>query len=384
VNDRAACRVCGADCGCPALDLSAPALTTTNANLDAPTRAFVCSSCGHVQSPDLPDLAGYYDTQYRASLESEEHDQLYEMRGETPIFRTDRQAEVVLDKAKLAEGARVLDYGAAKAQTLQKVWARRPDIVPHVFDVSEDYRPFWSRWLTPEAAACYAVPEPWRGRFDLVTAHYVMEHVQGPVDTLKALASLLAEGGRILFSVPNWIQNAGDLLVADHVNHFTETSIRRLAADAGLVLEDIDADALPATFVVTCRIGLGVPPPAADVAREVEHARAVASALRRACDGLDKAFAANAGRRAAVYGAGFYGAFLLTRMKGELPIACCLDSNQHLWGKSLFGVPVQAPDSLPTDVERVYVGLNPARAKAIVANIPALQRDGLELVFMEV
>ena len=385
MTDRNICQVCGSALGDPALDLAAPALTTTNENLDAPTQVYVCDVCAHVQSPEPPDLAAYYDTNYRISLDSEEHDQLYEMRDGAPIYRTDRQAEVVLEKAVLAQGARVLDYGAAKAQTLQKILARRPDLSPHVFDVSDDYRPFWSNWLSADSTASYTVPDAWRGLFDLVTSHYVLEHVADPVGALRTLASLLAPGGRVFFSIPDWTQNTGDLLVADHINHFTVASIRRLAREAGLAVDTLDAGALPSAFVVTCRMGEAEPLVDGSVIEaSASQARATARALDQACRQLDREFEANAGRTTAVYGAGFYGAFLLTRMVGRVSATCCLDSNRHLWGKTLFDVPIVAPDALPANVEVVYVGLNPARARAIAASVPALQRPGLDLVFIEV
>jgi SAM-dependent methyltransferase len=384
--DPNSCRVCGSALGDPALDLAAPALTTANATIDAPTRVYVCDVCAHVQSPEPPDLAAYYDTNYKISLDSEEHDQLYEMRDGAPVYRTDRQAEVVLQTADLRQGARVLDYGAAKAQTLQKILARRPDLSPHVFDVSDDYRPFWATWLTAESTASYSVPEPWRGRFDLVTSHYVLEHVADPVGALRGLAGLLAPGGRVFFSIPDWSQNTGDLLVADHINHFTAASIHRLAHEAGLKVDTLDAGALPSAFAVTCRLAETASDPVAksEIEGSAALARATARALDRACHQLDREFDTNAERSTAVYGAGFYGAFLLTRMAGKISPICCLDNNRHLWGKTLFDVPIAAPDALPDDVDVVYVGLNPARAREIAASVPALQRPGLDLFFIEV
>jgi SAM-dependent methyltransferase len=385
MTDPRICRLCRSVLGDPALDLPAPAMTSANETIDASTQIYVCDVCGHVQSPEPGDLAAYYDTTYRISLDSEDHDQLYEMRDGAPVFRTDRQAEVVLQKTVLAEGARVLDYGAAKAQTLRKILARRPDLSPHVFDVSDDYRPFWAAWLKPESTASYGVPEAWRGRFDLVTSHYVLEHVADPVGALRSLAGLLASGGRIFFSVPDWTQNTGDLLVADHVNHFTAASIRRLAGEAGLAIDDLDSTALPSAFAVICRVGEAVAPMSkSDIEATAAHARSAATAFETACHRLDQVIRTNATRTTAVYGAGFYGAFLLARMAGHIEAVCCLDNNRHLWGKTLFDVPIAAPDALPASVDVVYVGLNPARARQIAASVPALQRPGLDLFFIDI
>lgn len=350
--------------------------------MDVATEVFICPSCTHHQSPDLPELAAFYDSNYKISLNSDEHDQLYEMRGSTPIYRTDRQAEIVLETIDVKKGAAVLDYGAAKANTLRKLTQRRTDILPHVFDVSTDYRDHWLRWMPSESTATYEVPASWRGKFDLITSHYVFEHIPDPPGTLKLLSTLLAPGGRIFWSVPDWTKNVGDLLVADHISHFTKQSIETLVRGAGLEVEKIDTESLASAFVVICKAagGAGATPAPA------EAKNAMLDTVRRlsaACDQLDKDIAAHVGRRVAVFGAGFYGSFLLVRMSGKLAPACCVDNSPHLWGTTLFDVPVLAPKDLPADVEVVFVGLNPARAKAIAASVPALQRAGLRLVYID-
>lgn len=379
------CRVCGTDIDQPSLDLPAPALTSTYEQVAMSTRVYVCASCGHVQSPNLPDIAAFYDTRFKCTLDSEAFDQIAEIRDGVPRYRTDIQAELALKIVSPPAGARILDFGAAKAATLRKIWARRPDISPHVFDVSEDYRSSWSAWLPADAIATYVVPRSWRGRFDVVMAHYVLEHVPDPVATLSDISELLAPGGRLYFSVPNWVENIGDLLVAEHTNHFTDVSIRRVVHEAGLAVDVLDAASLPYGFAVVCRTLEGEDMVVANrIKNSVDHAREAASALQRACNRIDTEFSSRHKRHSAVFGAGFYGAFLLARMPDRLGVACCIDNNPHLWGKSLFGVHVVSPEMLPTSTEVVYVGLNPARAQAIVASVGALQRAGLDLVYIEI
>ena len=379
-----ACRVCGSDIDQPSLDLPAPAFTSTYEQVAMPTRVYVCASCGHVQSPDLPDMAAFYDTRFKCALNSEAFDQITEIRDGVPRYRTDIQADVALKIVSAPKGARILDFGAAKAATLRKIWARRPDISPHVFDVSEDYRSSWSAWLPSDATATYVIPRGWRVQFDVVMAHYVLEHVPDPVATLRDMSELLAPGGRLYFSVPDWAANIGDLLVAEHTNHFTDVSIRRAVHEAGLAVDVLDAASLPYGFAVVCRVAEGRDIPVKNgIKATVDHARVAASALQRACNRIDTEFSSRHKRHSAVFGAGFYGAFLLGRMPNRSGVACCIDNNPHLWGKMLFGVPVASPETLPTSTEIVYVGLNPARARAIVASVEALQRPGLDLVYIE-
>src|SRR6185437_12925887 len=98
-----------------------------------------------------------------------EHDQLYAVAEGTPVYRTDRQAELVLEFVDIPEGALLLDYGAAKATTLKKLLARRPDVVGHVFDVSVDYVSSWESWLSADHCATYTLPDSWTQIFDAAT-----------------------------------------------------------------------------------------------------------------------------------------------------------------------------------------------------------------------
>ena len=146
------CRVCGGHIGAPTYDVPAPALTSIMTLLDVPTRVFVCGACGHAQSDDIPDIQAFYDTGYRISLTSENHDQIFAVATDGTItYRTDHQAALALRLLDLPEGASILDYGAAKAVTLRKMVANRSDLRPHVFDVSADYAAAWQGWV-PEAA----------------------------------------------------------------------------------------------------------------------------------------------------------------------------------------------------------------------------------------
>ncbi|HAR52610.1 MAG TPA: hypothetical protein DCS45_12150, partial [Roseovarius nubinhibens] len=260
MNDRAVyCRVCNALIDAPAFDDPGPSLSSIRTVLPVPTQVFLCGSCGHAQSPDLPDLEEFYDTQYRISLDIDGHDQLYENKAGERMFRTDYQAELV-SALDIPNGAKVLDFGAGKATTLQKVVKQRPDIVPHVFDVSEDYVTHWREWVAVENQATYSMPASWTGRFDLITAHFVAEHVPNPAAVLADIRRCLAPNGRLFLSVPDAEANSGDLLVVDHLNHFSASSLARVLYDADLSVHTIDRDAFHGAFAVTAVPGAGEPP----------------------------------------------------------------------------------------------------------------------------
>ncbi|WP_426123914.1 methyltransferase domain-containing protein [Pararhizobium sp. PWRC1-1] len=381
------CRVCASDIATTAYEASAPALTSVMTILDMPTQVFVCDTCGHAQCADLPDIQTFYDTGYKISLGSEDHDQIFAVATDgTPIFRTDHQAALALRLFDLPEGASLLDYGAAKATTLRKIFATRPDLQPHVFDVSSDYASAWQGWIEPENQAIYSTPSQWAGRFDAIMTHFVLEHVAEPVAFLSSLHDMLKVDGRLLVSIPDVAANPGDMAVVDHLNHFSDASLRYAFAKSGLIVETMDRTSFPgAFFVVATR-------PQAPVIAERDQASALQAADRsrgicdfwtKAAQNLDDAVSKAAGRSAAIYGAGFYGSWIFSRMEKHIELRNFLDQNPKLHGTEHFGRPVIAPAQLPIDIEIVFIGLNPLKAREAIAALPALHREGLELVWID-
>jgi SAM-dependent methyltransferase len=376
------CRVCGSVLSQPIYDSVAPGITSLTTLLHVPTRVYACLSCGHSQSEDLPDVTRFYDTDYRISLDSDEHDQLYAMVNGRPLFRTDRQAELVLESIDVSAGARVLDYGAAKAATLRKILDRRPDVSGYVFDVSKDYVSHWQSWLPADRYATYSLPNAWSQSFDIVTAHFVLEHVASPVEMLRSIHSVLKPGGKLFLSVPDFVGNPGDLLVVDHLNHFSGSSLERAFLKAGFGDIRIDREAFAGALVVTARAkvgGHGGPETPVDIVPVLD----IAAFWLRSGTVLDRAAAAYAGMRSAIYGAGFYGSFIAARIGKTANLACFVDRNPHLHGKMHFDLPVFLPAELPADVEIVYAGLNPLTARGILAAIPEWSDRSVRKIFMD-
>lgn len=371
-NQNAICRVCDSIIPDVAFDDAGPSLTSIRTVLDIRTQVWLCETCGHAQSPDLPDVSEFYDTQYRISLDIDGHDQLYENASGEQVFRTAYQAELV-GQLDIAKGAAVLDFGAGKATTLQRIYDARPDIAPHVFDVSTDYTQHWNSWVPANQQATYELPSAWNGKFDLITAHFVLEHVATPVEVLTQLAACLSPDGRLFFSVPDADGNSGDLLVVDHLNHFTEVSVATALAKAGLVIEKVDRNAFAGAFVIIAKAGT----PSAPATPDLTDLRATLIKWDRILKELSQAKTSDP---VAIYGAGFYGSMILTRLAE--PPRCFLDRNPYLQGESHLGAPVLSPENCPTDIEKVIVGLNPARARDILKDADTWLPDGVELVYL--
>jgi SAM-dependent methyltransferase len=369
------CNVCGSSLGQPLYrSPGAESLTSLCEVWRGETTVFLCEDCGHLQTDELPDIDAYYDHEYNILVESVDEDQIYRVVDGKPVYRTDHQVATLVRKVPLGHGALVLDYGCAKGATLRKLVAMRPDIVPHLFDVSSNYVRFWREFALPENWATYEAPAGWAGQFDLVTSFYALEHMADPASALRTIRSLLRPGGVFYGVVPNVFTNTADFIVADHVNHFTDGSLARLFRETGFVATDIDSTSHDGAFVFSATVSAQSRStkwpdeltPRADVAKRLaDYWSGIATRVR--------AFESENGEsaRAAIYGSGFYGSFIVTCLRHPDRVECFVDRNPHQQRKQLFEKPIIAPSDLSKEIGIVYVGLNPRIAHQSIDEIRA-------------
>lgn len=354
------------------------------------TRVYACHRCGHLQTPEMADSAAYYESDYDILVNSEEEDQIYELRGDgAPLYRTEHQVNVLMGKVNLPAGAALLDYGCAKSSTIKALLSKRSDVVPHLFDVSARYIPFWDKFVQPSNWAVNEVQAAWKDHFDLVTSFFSLEHMVRPADSLRQIAGVLKPGGVFYGVVPNVLTNIADFIVLDHVNHFSDTSLHYLLSQAGFDEIVVDDQAHRGAFVFTARkrahaasVASGEDFTAA-VAGNVARFKELAAFWQKAGDQI-RVFeqSGSAGADVAIYGAGFYGAFIAANLRRPDKIRCHLDQNVYLQGRSMNGHPILSPADLPSDICTVLVGLNPAHARRLIAEISSLASRDLNYFYL--
>jgi len=361
-----ACNICNDPQGAPVYKSARPvSITSLCQVLDGLTRVWHCANCGHTQTAPLPVLEKFYAEDYHILTASEEEDQLYAVRAGQKIFRTEHQVATLLEKLDLPPNAQVLDYGCGKAATLKALRGHRDDVVPHVFDVGKQYRDFWNAFVPAGNQAVNEVPKEWAGRFAAVISFFALEHVAEPKAFVAEARRLLHDGGTFYFLVPNLFTNTADLVVADHVNHFSESSLHRLLSDAGFSVREIDGTTHKSAWVVVAeKTNVNSEPiPATSVADKVNT---MAEYWREFGDRV-RAFEKVNDAEAAIYGSGFYGTFIHASLDRAKSVECFLDQNPHRQKQTLLDKPILAPEALPETVRRLYVGLNPRVAREELA-----------------
>jgi 2-polyprenyl-3-methyl-5-hydroxy-6-metoxy-1,4-benzoquinol methylase len=154
----------------------------------------------------------------------------------------------------VAAGSRVLELGAATGSMTRVLRDKGCQVT--VVEIDPEAAARASAWAADtviadldRVALSDVVGD--RGPFDFVLATDVLEHVKDPVGVLREMASLRAEGGRCVVSIPNVAHGAVRLALLDgrweyaetglldrtHIRFFTEAGVAELFRDAGLEID---------------------------------------------------------------------------------------------------------------------------------------------------
>jgi hypothetical protein len=287
-----------------------------------------------------------------------------------------------MSKLNLPRGARLLDYGCAKASTPRRLLASRPDIEVHLFDVSAMYTRYWEQFVLQSRWSIHHTPDDWHGSFDVVTSFFALEHIPEPGETVRRVAELLADNGVFYGIVPDTFGNVADFVVIDHVNHFTKSSLYFVLSRAGFINISIDASVHRGALVFTARKS-GPAPAEPDLTASLVASDLLAAYWTSLNEHIRIAEAEHPRCPAAIYGSGFYGSYILSVLHDPGRVLCFLDASPFQQGKTLFGRVVLPPQELPNEVCLLYIGLNPKIARTALVGMDWLHGRNVQLVFMD-
>ena len=364
-------------------------ITTMNATITGKTRVHYCKTCSHAQTESLMDLKDYYENVYELGRLDEEDDQLYETSPTGNIFRAEHQAKVFHEKVKPQRTTKVLDYGCGKSLTMSRVCKEVNGFQPYLFDVSNRYLPIWSQFTDPERCFVEEIPHAFSNYFDVVSSFYALEHIDDLDQCLDAVRNALVDGGLFYFIVPNVLENYADMIVADHSNHFTESSLIALLVRNGFENIAIDVESHTAAFIITAVKGEKVRFPVLPVIEAFsgdydklvfvsEFWRGQEEKLRTKVKKIEQ------GKRVGIYGAGFYGAFIATLTHDlDVEIDVFVDRNEFLHGSTVNGRKVVSVADAAANLDVLLVGLNPIIAKQVIQDIDELNGQDMEYIFLD-
>ena len=222
-----------------------PRVTSDSKPFPSGGRLFVCERCGTVQKTTDPEWLreiGEIYRDYEMYHQSAANDQaVFDPVSGRPRGRCEVLVQRFLDSGILPHGGALLDVGAGSGAMLGAFSAATGDW--KLFGLDLDNRkervlkaiPRFERLLTMP-------PEQLSQQFDLVTLVHSLEHFTDPLSMLRRLRERVSPGGRLFVQVNNVDKTPFDLVVADHLCHFTPRSLAYLVARAGLGVEAVRTD----------------------------------------------------------------------------------------------------------------------------------------------
>lgn len=196
----------------------------------ASPQIYSCSKCGHVQKfPNLQyqrDVEKIYQS-YLSYTHSGGNEPLNH-EGRIPISRS----QTIIENIKPYLPSIVdswLDVGAGDGVMLSAVSNKIDVNYLAAQDISDSQLSRLSQVAGLERIYVGELDKI-EEKFDVISAVHVLEHVFDPVSFLQQLKGLLKPNGVILLQVPNVTSNPFDMLVYDHVSHFSIQSLRSLSS----------------------------------------------------------------------------------------------------------------------------------------------------------
>jgi 2-polyprenyl-3-methyl-5-hydroxy-6-metoxy-1,4-benzoquinol methylase len=158
-----------------------------------------------------------------------------------PVGRCEVLAKRLLESGLIPEAGTLLDVGAGSGAMLAAFSSASSKW--RLFGLDLDSRKEQALKTIPRFEQLFTVPPGEVPRqFDLLTLIHSLEHFPAPSEMLRTLRGLIAPGGRLFIQVNNVERTPFDLVVADHLSHFSAKSLANLAARSGFAAETLRTD----------------------------------------------------------------------------------------------------------------------------------------------
>jgi SAM-dependent methyltransferase len=372
VSDRFLCQVCGEDRLEVVRSFSAlPRVTSDCKPWPAGGTLAICGECGAAQK--LPDAA------WREEIGRIYRDyEIYQLSSgvEQVIFdetgaaapRSRKLVDFLATTISLPPRGKLIDIGCGNGSALRSF---------------SGIRPGWSLYGSELSAAALPRLRELRQfvelftcdlaeigeRFDIVTMIHSLEHMPRPARALEQALRLLAPGGVLFVEVPDVETSPFDLVVADHLMHFSRATLRHLGEKGGCDILVARNDVLPKEITFMARSGAPRIPTTAGAhgsgvaRRHAAWLEAIVAAARASARGAS---------RFGIFGTSISAMWLYGALKDD--VALFVDEDDTRIGRSIEGRPILAPADTPRGAT-IFVPLVPSIAARVIARLAPLDID---------
>jgi SAM-dependent methyltransferase len=327
-------------------------------------RLIGCRDCGCVQKVvdelwrrECREIYGAYELYAQARGREQKS---FDPSTGAAIARSEQLLRKALASGRLPEKGRLLDIGCGNGGLLRSASRLLPGW--RLWGTELDDRHRRAIEAIPGAEGFHAgSPEGVPGRFDLISAVHVLEHLPDPCAFLERLRVKLEPSGSLFLEVPDLGSNPMDLLIADHCTSFTAESLRRAIDRAGYRPRILAADWVAkelSAIAVRNDAGAAADSPAGDPGRLVARAIDWLGRTRE----LARAFSGRIG----VFGSSIAATWIFAELEGRVEFF--VDEDPDRIGRTHLDRPILSPREVPSSAE-VLIALGPALAEQVRARL---------------
>jgi 2-polyprenyl-3-methyl-5-hydroxy-6-metoxy-1,4-benzoquinol methylase len=207
---------------------------------------YQCTSCTLVQkkinSTYLTRLNNIYSKYNRETLNNDEIIIYSENNNHDKIISQSRSELLVSSlhqKIKVSKNAKILDFGCGGGALLSEF--RKISQNYQLFGIDyEENNKYFKNYIDQEIYYLGNDIDKCHIKFDIVIMSHVLEHLTEPMNFLQSIKKNMNENSILNIRVPNIINNIIDLIVSDHVFHFSVESLQYNLINAGYEIIGFD------------------------------------------------------------------------------------------------------------------------------------------------
>jgi SAM-dependent methyltransferase len=253
--------------------------------------------------------------------------------------------------------------------------------------------PYLETWQLGLNTASLAVFSGTKGKADIVSCRYLLEHCHDPLGALQGMRQLLSTDGVLIIEVPDSTKFLAahdySFIWEEHISYFVESTLRLLATRAGFELVELyrHSGELEDALVAVMRRSANMD--AADVAQpglsQSDLFRSYVSSLQPVRDIVQSSLAAAAGRSGhgvALFGIGHQAVMFVNLFDLSKYVAAAVDDDPSKSGffPPGFDVPVIPSQALLQDdrIRTCLLAVPPAIEHKIRGKLAALVERGVQ------
>lgn len=328
----------------------------------------VCPQCGAIQKLRTEhwfEEIGRIYAQYQVyELSNGAEQVVFDEKGQ-PVARSEVLARHLQSLGQLEDTGHLIDVGCGNGSALRSFSNMLPGWRFSGSELSAQHEESM-RNIRGFVALNVCPVDQIVGSYDVVTMIHSLEHFPDPKQALIDVRELLTDTGVLLVEVPDVETSPFDVLVADHLNHFTRDSLRYLAEEAGFEILSLTNTVLPKENTLVARKAN----PVTGRLPQPEKGINLASTRLEWLNGLlETARNASLNRPFGLFGSSISGMWLLGALDGQVDFL--IDEDVTRVGQKIDGKPIFSPAEAPAGAT-VFVPLAPQIAPRVIKRLEHL------------